>query len=112
MGQSLFKDTCPRAKWTSLHYVFLCISKLTKGWPRKVGGPDLAHGPPVENPWPKTTTHEYNRTAKNAPLNVVHPTQYLKIEKPSSDISILSIAFMEIKISASISAKIDHFSQV
>ena len=52
-GQRQLKDTCLWAKWTPLpSYVFLCISKLTKGQPRiMVGGLDLARGAPVENPW-------------------------------------------------------------
>ena len=47
--QRQLKDTCLRTKWTSLPYVFLCISRLTKGKPRTVGGSDLANGPPVKN---------------------------------------------------------------
>ena len=49
--QRQLKDTCLRAKWTQLPYVFLCVSKLTVGKPRMVSGPDLAHKLPVENHW-------------------------------------------------------------
>ena len=51
-----FKDSCLRAKWSPLSYVFLCILGLTKGQTSMVCGPDLAHGPPFEKAWHRCQT--------------------------------------------------------